>query len=897
MLPSSRIVPTTGGEWRLPGDVILLTQEEEHEAIPILEELGLSIAHPDIRSYAFRIPRRELGGPEPLTIERVTQALRNVGLIVRTPYSEAPSGLRSVDGLRVLWRELGRLMAARGSTDQARQAAAGLAACAIAPGIDGALHPCDSAYRADDETIAIFRAIDPNIPFLDRTAEEVRHVEQLCPTFGPRVAVQFLSVMGQDRMEGKWRSGHLDPARLLRWFASHRADIVGSSSLREQLTRLPIYPTVGGLRPLTRLVLPGGFEDPLGLAELMDVTLLGGRTEFLRDLGAEELSFRRYVLHHVPRALAGSTAIPREKKRELVALLASHLGEVRDLSDIRSALAKVSIVECEDGEFRLAHQTYLPDVVVKIVLGEEVHFARLPEEHPEAVRECYQWLGVVDAPRANDIVLRIQGLTRLAPTTESVSAVQAIVAHLGERWRSESSRPQDSDALTKLTTLAWLPARGRQECWYSPREVYANFRSYLFETQAPFLDLPRPIESRCTDFFDFLGLTDEPTVAQVVEHLRESARRQSPVNKEVYNFLNANSRDAALRRLEGESCINLVGGQYVRADQVFWGEHPFGAYRFRLSPELRRYAAFFGRIGVKEDPDSRDAVAVLLEVGADFGPAHRPLDEQSRSVVLACWRLLSQAVDAEAIGDSALRNLAGRAVVPNVDAVLYPPSSIFFEDRAGLASKFAGFLTRNVISRPSGASTAMARAGVRTLSSAVASDLVECVDPVRDDFLHRRLEERRRQLARVLDSQGLRVQPEGALLDPISFVAVSELKIQYRLSAFGQVLTSPPEDALAHFLRNERTLYFVSRSGARPWPSIARELALAITSGEDAGALAAAIKDVLSAASDDEARVLLDELGLAPVEEETPDGSVAGGYIDDIGDQVAPDPSEGFVTA
>ena len=46
------------------------------------------------------------------------------------------------------------------------------------------------------------------------------------------------------------------------------------------------------------------------------------------------------------------------------------------------------------------------------------------------------------------------------------------------------------------------------------------------------------------------------------------------------------------------------GGEekYFSPDQVFWEKHPFGIYRYRLSPEYGRYKLLFDKIGVKENP-------------------------------------------------------------------------------------------------------------------------------------------------------------------------------------------------------------------------------------------------------------------------------------------------------
>src|SRR4051812_12907422 len=74
-------------------------------------------AHPDIRPYAFPMPRAQMRGPHNLTVSHVVEALRAQGLTTRTVYSDAPGVLQSVDSLCVLWRELKRLVVRRSGSD------------------------------------------------------------------------------------------------------------------------------------------------------------------------------------------------------------------------------------------------------------------------------------------------------------------------------------------------------------------------------------------------------------------------------------------------------------------------------------------------------------------------------------------------------------------------------------------------------------------------------------------------------------------------------------------------------------------------------------------------------------------------------------------------------------
>jgi hypothetical protein len=119
--------------------------------------------------------------------------------------------------------------------------------------------------------------------------------------------------------------------RLWRWFEAEQIEILADDpSLRSAIRRLPLCPAAGELRPLAHLYLPGGFEDPLKLAGLVDLAALGGRPQFLRDLGVPELTFATYVQQELPRVLAQHPDLPSDARQQLLQLLATRLGEIRD---------------------------------------------------------------------------------------------------------------------------------------------------------------------------------------------------------------------------------------------------------------------------------------------------------------------------------------------------------------------------------------------------------------------------------------------------------------------------------------------------------------------------------------------------------------------------------------
>jgi len=888
MLPglrSSPIIYTEQKEWVKPHEALLLEKEEEEEALPVFSSIGLKIVHREIRPYMFPFPRREMG-IEQLDLEHLINAFKDTGLTERKQISSLPKILQDGKGRRVLYEEIVRLLNRQRSSEKKRELQKALSYCAIALGRDGALWPCNKIYRADEKTISLFNQIDSNIPFLDYMGEDTEEIVRLCPEFTAAVAIDLLKTIIQTHTSiGLLNQNILK--ELLDWLEQKREEILNDDEVRKKLTELPIFPgPEGGFYPLVQLALPGDFEDPIGITEIVDLKRVAGKREFLQGLGAKPLSFEVYVREHIPRGFTDFD-LPNEKKRATVQLLGKELGKIAENKEIQKVLSGLPLIECEDHIFRASVRVYFPSEIVKEILGEDVHYTIPSPDHSEAIDKLYELIGVSRSPRASDIVDRARSLTKLPPPGDLLERIIRAIRYIGEIWQKEEAI---REGLEPLKNLAWLPAKGKPERWFSPKELYASYREYLFESQAIFLGVPRDIQNNIPDLLNWLGMKTEPEPSLVVKHLLCCSETNTPVNREVYTYLNNKAEDRSINQLKNKACLLLPNNQYVSAEKVFWGEQPFSRFRYRLSSEMRKYNDFLEKLGVKENPEPKDAWDVLLEIANKYGSFNQTLDDEANAVCIECWRMLNSGLENGRISETEIQALAEKKVIPDVRKILNYPRQVFFEDRAGIASKFGDFLKNNVIVRPQGAWRAMSVAGVRILSTATDVRMIECTDPVENGLVRERIQSRKVQLARVLEplKDSIILEKALSLLERLKSLEVKELRIQFLLHAFGRELESFPEAVPALYHRDEDRLYFVQRNGHLPWTSISRELALAISPEIDPGQVASGFKEVLSAGSDDDAKIILDELGFAPLEAKIEKITAGGGSVEDFGGQVKP---------
>ena len=867
------VVYTTQEKWVRTTEAYLLLQKEEAKAIPALESLGLEIVNEALRPYQTLL--RELKVCV-LDVEAIYERFQKLGLTRRLTPEEMPSVLAKKEHREALWSEIALLLKRH---PEAREKVRTLA---LAPGHDGAIWPCKDAYQADEETVSLFAPICPEVAFLveDKEFEPLRN---LCPKFTAREAVGILQKIDLDDL---WSQKRLPLDRILQWFEKRSGEVLQDENLKDDLKQIPMFPGGGKLKPLTDLALPGNFQDPLGLAAILDLTAIGGRQDFLRDLGVQELDFFTYATKFLPDALRRDD-VPAEKRRKAVHILARRLGELKENHMARDALATVPLVECLDGRFRPARECYFDNHVVKACFGDSMPYALLDDSHKMLLEDLYRWLGVADKPRIEDILKKVREISSNSYNPDSVNQIEKIVSFLGRCFKNEVDEATKQQ-LEQLKGIAWLPAEGKTDRWYRPDELYAVYQDYLFKSQALFLNLPRQIQNYAHEFLSFLGVKRSPTTEMVVRHLLYCMDRSEAPHQEIYRFLNDKAQDPAIEQLRGKKCLWLDGAYYA-PDQVFWQAHGFGRFRKRLASELRHYSEFLERIGVKEHPTWEDAIKVLRDISGEFGSSNKPLDEEALGVVWHCWSKLNEALEDEDDGpvSRAIGKLKSEKCIPNDQNILVQPDWMFVENRPGLAEKFGNFLKNNIILPPQNTRQALVAAGVRLLGDVVRLEVLECKQPVDDLELAKKIRTRLSLFQRVVASAETERVPQTRIsrLGALHCQSVTAIKVQYRLQAFNREWASDPEQVPALYVEDNNTLFFTRQNGWYPWPALARELVLALLTEGDPGPLASGFKEVLAAETSEEAQRTLDELGFARLRDIDAQATGSGEAIKTLGEE------------
>jgi hypothetical protein len=375
-----------------------------------------------------------------------------MGLTKTRPLFEAPPFLDTLDAWLVLWRLLDRLLLQLERPVDKTAALNALNRCAIVLTDRMELSRPRFVYRGSAEAQALF----PDVAWLHPAVPADAFPGRFVAAFGVRQAVDLLAEMPIDQLEEAWRLGRLDLPRLWRWFEAQQIEILADDpSLRPAIRRLPLCPTAGELRPLALLYLPGDFNDPLKLAGLVDLEAIGGRPQFLRDLGVPELTFESYVHRELPRVLAQHADLAADDRQRLLQLLAARLGEIRDDEALQAQLSQLPLIPCMDGIFRAGQQVYASREVISL-LGDGAYVAEPAES--QAVQALYAWLGVRTEPAPADIAESLLALARSAATKAPDAAT---LARVEQCWLTlnELDSPLTEETAVLLRVQPVIPNR------------------------------------------------------------------------------------------------------------------------------------------------------------------------------------------------------------------------------------------------------------------------------------------------------------------------------------------------------------------------------------------------------------------------------------------------------
>lgn len=865
-LKESEVVYTVNERWKVPSNTVLRhVDSKERRIAKVYTFLELEPVHEDLKAYRNILLALKA---KPIDCELFVKLL-TAGIPNDKQDSKDWVNLLKDKFLRQsIYEELTELYEPRKSGQGLLER---IRALNIGIGNDGKSHKLADLHLAPVKTRQLFSAIDPTILFANELEMFGTKTEQrwLVPEFTAEAALNHLS-------KRRFQLKDMDTInRLHVWFLEQQDQLYTRTDLRDKYCALPIFPADGVLKPLRGLLLPSGLNQ-FSFA-LKGVITMSGLDQRLRslweNLGTEQLDWPTQV-----RMLANYLNSNQPSMQILVQVLSDLSSNLKHFAKDKTAmdfLRMCKCIPCKDGISRTPGEVYFETEITSGLLGNSVSYlSNLVDPADRQLADFLQNnLRVNKTPKPSAIIKYIRELvSRNQPTKQALVEIKKVLEHVTGIWST-----CEKEDFIELRSLAWLPASNellnKHVRWCVPSKVSLANRKILFASQAEFLvwDMGLPNE-----FVRFLGLSAEPSYAQVVDHLNWCVAndRKDCVDISIYKFLDDfidQGKSILDRELADTACLILQSGDgtlsWNRGKDLFWVQHHFGKWRKSLPESLKKLADLLNVLGVKSEPTEDDFIEVLLDIGARIGGTNSPLEDEDLAVVRYCLATLNTRFLERGGLLGSLERLKDKRVIPNEKQKrLRSAKGLYFGDKSRLIERCGDLLINDVIPKRRENMELLEKLGVKSLSKVVSRRLMLAEKSVEDSFLTKRMRDRIPLIRRIIEPDKVH-DPENWRESILSSIVVYRAaKLQEVLEITELKRQTEVQSVDSFFDAEKSRVYLSSKNEVGMYASLAKELLFAMNS-EASPSLRSPVMGVLQANSTQEARQLLDELEFDDVQE------------------------------
>ncbi len=669
----------------------------------------------------------------------------------------------------------------------------------------------------------------------------------------------------------------------------------------QALKDLPIWLSSRGLIKATQALLPGNFTDPTGQAELLDASVLtdSARELVSGKLGVQTQTIEAFVQNVLPRFFNEDGPLDSQKHTRLISELASHQ-KLLDDENIRRQLGALPILPTQDGRWSRPTNTYRrTDDLVK-VLGDATHLwldaSRVP--NARSVHSFIDSLGIRRLPLASHLVERMLFIAeKYLPTEDAKRASGEAFYVLCEHYEEWKEKPFFQGAIDSLHDVACFPAEGDTENWYSGSDLYAPYRAEAFRSQASILDFRNTARLK-TELLEELGVTINPETRLVIDHLQYCVKAGTQPHVSTYQVLSERAQrpDPLISTLAGSRCIYVESQKtFVRPNQLYWSPQQLGRYAFTIPGNLEAFKPLFTAIGVKNAPEGRDYIDILLDIVGEYFEQSRPVIGVDRLVYDACLMGVSESDDREEIGAPDIRRLQEAPAILNLMAQPTHPDEVLLQDSEWHAGFFNGELDRALCKPPPELWPFIEKVGVRRLSES-AEVVLEFVDgpKTEEPQIAEKLMERIDILARILNDKPTTVkQKVQKALSELTAVSYQIVRTQASVHVGGDWASAPPSAAHAFYDIDKRQLILARPVSDRSWPHVLNAIfhqLMPEESGSEISKLTLSVRPLMTMPVEEAHRELTDA-GIPYLDAESATGQtddLTSSSLDDMGSSTNP---------
>lgn len=503
--------------------------------------------------------------------------------------------------------------------------------------------------------------VDSQIKFLNEELIRFSRIRSSCKEFRTEdVVILVKQVLDQDSAPtvSKLRSIH----SLLTIITGGKSP---SDNDLENLKHLKVWPTTDGtLINAAEGMIPGDFQDPLGNADIIDVSKLDKKTiAFLVDvLKVKILSLESYVDEILPKVFSSpSNSISSEGYQKLLEELSKQFKKFES-KEMVSKMQSLFFVPTEYGGFskilNCAIGSGLDKAKLTGIFEGWVAADFLPDS--KVVQQFLGALGLRATPEVRNLEFALRKITSEVQNVHNRQKVIRVISYLVERKNGYLEQEIDY-FFSSLSSTGFMPAKGDFEFWYSPEELLSPDVEEMVKSQGhlKILDLCEVEVGSIDNFVQKSGVITEPEVTDVVSHVKFCAESGIPAPPKTLKFLNkAGARKTDLKTIEKLKSLRDVAflespvGN-VRPADLYKELHKIGAPWAYLLPKNLDFPDLIDALGIKQSPEAEDLIRILTQIrDSHLDTEKSVLSEERLKGYLQCWELLNQLCNLENLEES-----------------------------------------------------------------------------------------------------------------------------------------------------------------------------------------------------------------------------------------------------
>src|SRR5690606_32020996 len=404
------------------------------------------------------------------------------------------------------------------------------------------------------------------------------------------------------------------------------------------------------------------------------------------------------------------------------------------------------------------------------------------------------------------------------------------------------------------------------------------------------------------ELLEELGISINPETRLVIDHLQHCIASGVQPHVSTYQVLNerAQRSDPLIATLAGSRCIYVESQKtFVRPNQLYWVPQQLGRYAYTIPGNYETFKPLFDAIGVKNAPDGRDFVDILLDIVGEYFEQSKPLTGPDRAVYDVCLTSIAAAHEHEDLTPSDLQRLQEAPTVLNLRGQLIHPDEVLLQDSEWHAGFFGGELDQALCKPVPELWSFVEEIGVRRLSESaqVALDFVD--GPQADEpQLAEKLMDRMDILARLLHDKPTTVRKKiRSALSEMKAVSHDVVRIQASVHVGGDQAFAPPTSAQAFYDIENGRLILARPVGDRSWAHVLNALfhqLMPEESGSEISKLTLSVRPLMGMAVEEAHRELSDA-GIPYLDAEAGSGNtedLTSPDLDEMGGIAEPDNHE-----